>query len=159
MHIHFLVVDNFSINTAKLDRVISSCAGFNFRKVSRVVTQHFDEILKPSKLSITQFTVLVAVAKVRAIAVSDLAKILLMDRTTLTRNLKPLKKEGYLDIEPGQDKRTRIISLTSDGELALAKAMPLWEQAQKDIVEFLGEPRWQTLLAQLSEVAKLPRSS
>ena len=143
------------ISTTELDQVISTCAGFNFRKVSRVVTQHFDDILKPSGLLITQFTVLVAVAKVRAIAISELAKILMMDRTTLTRNLKPLEREGWLEIEPGQDKRTRIVRLTDNGEIALSKALPLWQVAQKEVVEFLGEPRWSTLLSQLTDVAKL----
>lgn len=152
-------MDSISLTgTNELNKVISTCAGLHFRKVSRVVTQHFDEILKPSGLLITQFTVLVAVAKVRAIAITELAEILMMDRTTLTRNLKPMQREGWLEIEPGQDKRTRIVSMSSDGEIALAKALPLWQQAQMDVVELLGEARWNTLLSQLNELTELHRA-
>ncbi|MEM1280634.1 MAG: MarR family winged helix-turn-helix transcriptional regulator [Cyanobacteria bacterium P01_H01_bin.152] len=151
-------MDNTSpVSTIELNKISSTCAGLNFRKVSRVVTQHFDEILRPSGLLITQFTVLVALAKVRAIAVSKLSEILMMDRTTLTRNLKPMQREGWLEIEPGQDKRTRIVSLSPAGEVALARTLPLWRQAQMDVVDLLGEARWNTLLLQLTEITELHR--
>ncbi|ESA36365.1 family transcriptional regulator [Leptolyngbya sp. Heron Island J] len=151
-------MDNISqVSTLELNKISSTCAGLNFRKVSRVVTQHFDEILRPSGLLITQFTVLVALAKVRAIAITKLAEILMMDRTTLTRNLKPMQREGWLEIEPGQDKRTRIVSMSPDGEIALAKALPLWQQAQMNVVELLGEARWDVLLSQLTEITELHR--
>ncbi|MEM9487059.1 MAG: MarR family winged helix-turn-helix transcriptional regulator [Cyanobacteria bacterium P01_F01_bin.116] len=153
-------MDNISpVSAIELNKISSTCAGLNFRKVSRVVTQHFDEILRPSGLLITQFTVLVALAKVRAIAITKLAEILMMDRTTLTRNLKPMQREGWLEIEPGQDKRTRIVSLSPAGEVALAKALPLWRQAQMNVVELLGESRWNTLLSQLTEITELHRES
>lgn len=153
-------MDNISpVSAIELNKISSTCAGLNFRKVSRVVTQHFDEILRPSGLLITQFTVLVALAKVRAIAITKLAEILVMDRTTLTRNLKPMQREGWLEIEPGQDKRTRIVSLSPAGEVALAKALPLWRQAQMNVVELLGESRWNTLLSQLTEITELHRES
>lgn len=144
-------------NTIELDRVVSTCACFNLRKASRVVTQHFDEILKPSGVLITQFTILVAVAMSQVVTINELAEILVMDRTTLTRNLKPLERKGWLKIESGQDRRTRMVSLTSDGEMALAKALPLWKQAQNRVVEVLGQQRWSALLSQLTETTALMR--
>ncbi len=80
-----------------------------------------------------------------------------MDRTTLTRNLKPLEREGLLKSEPGQDQRTRVISLTSNGETALAKALPLWEQAQSTVEGVLGQQRWSALLSLLLETTALMR--
>lgn len=145
------------INTDLLGQVGSACACFNLRKASRVMTQHFDEVLKPSGLLVTQFTILAAVAIAKSATVNELAKMLVMDRTTLTRNLKPLEREGWLKSEPGQDQRTRIIALTEAGEAVLAKALPLWKQAQSMVEKALGQQRWNTLLAHLVEAIALLR--
>ncbi len=145
------------INSTELGQVVSSCACFNLRKASRVVTQHFDEILKPSGLLITQFTILVAITMAKSGTINELAERLVMDRTTLTRNLKPMEREGWLKSEPGQDQRTRVISLTRSGEAALAKALPSWKQAQNSVEEALGQQRWNALLSHLAETTDLIR--
>ncbi|MGL4882064.1 MAG: MarR family winged helix-turn-helix transcriptional regulator [Waterburya sp.] len=137
--------------------MVSTCACFNLRKASRVITQHFDEILKPSGLLITQFTILVAVKIAQSATINELAEGLGMDRTTLTRNLKPLEREGWLKSEPGQDQRTRVVSLTTDGDVILAKALPLWRQAQNSVEETLGQQRWNILLSHLLETTMLIR--
>lgn len=82
-----------------------------------------------------------------------------MDRTTLTRNLKPLEKQGFIEIEPGQDQRMRVVTLTAKGHAALAKALPLWEQAQEFVVEGLGQKRWSSLLEGLSDTVSLVRDT
>lgn len=143
------------ITSTELGQVVSSCACFNLRKASRVVTQHFDEILKPSGLLITQFTILVAVAMAESVTINELAEILIMDRTTLTRNLKPLERKGWLKSEPGQDRRTRLVSLTSHGEASLVEALPLWKQGQNGVEEVLGQQRWSALLSHLVETTAL----
>ena len=145
------------INSTEFGQVASSCACFNLRKASRVVTQHFDEILKSSGLLITQFTILVAIAVAGSGTVNELAERLVMDRTTLTRNLKPMERKGWLKSEPGQDQRTRMISLTLNGEAALAKALPLWKQAQHGVEEALGQQRWSALISHLTETTALIR--
>jgi DNA-binding MarR family transcriptional regulator len=146
-----------STNSIELSQVVSTCACFNLRKASRAITQHFDEILKPSGLLITQFTILVAIAMAKSGTINELAEGLGMDRTTLTRNLKPLEREGWLKSEPGQDQRTRLISLTTDGAAAVAKALPLWRQAQTSVEETLGQQRWSNLLTHLVEATLLIR--
>ena len=145
------------LNTTELGQVVSTCACFNLRKATRVITQHFDESLKPSGLLITQFTILVAVAMAKAGTINELAERLVMDRTTLTRNLKPLEREGWLKSEPGQDQRTRVMSLTAHGEAALAKAFPLWQQAQSEVEQRLGPQRMNALLAHLVATTALMR--
>ncbi len=145
------------INTDILGQVAWACACFNLRKASRVITQHFDEILKPSGLLVTQFTILAAVAIAKSATINELAEMLVMDRTTLTRNLKPLEREGWLKSEPGQDQRTRIIALTEAGEAVLGKALPLWKQAQSMVEKTLGQQRWNTLLTHLVEATALLR--
>jgi DNA-binding MarR family transcriptional regulator len=146
-----------SINSIELGQVVSSCACFNLRKASRVVTQHFDKMLKPSGLLITQFTILVAISMAKSGTINELAERLVMDRTTLTRNLKPMEREGWLKSEPGQDQRTRVVILTLNGETALAQALPLWKQAQNDVEEALGQQRWSVLLSHLAETTALIR--
>ncbi len=145
------------INSSLLGQAGSKCACFNLRKASRVITQHFDEALKPSGLLATQFTILVALAMSRSATVNELAEKLVMDRTTLTRNLKPLEREGWLKSEPGQDQRTRVITLTAKGEVVLAKALPRWQEAQTMVEKNLGQPRWNALLENIVEATALMR--
>ncbi|MFN6461226.1 MAG: MarR family winged helix-turn-helix transcriptional regulator [Nostoc sp. DedVER02] len=138
-----------------LKKVAATCTCFNLRKASRTVTQLFDEILQPSGVLANQFTLLTAINLSGSVTITRLAQELVMDRTTLTRNLKPLEKQGLLQIQPGQDQRMRVISLTDKGQAALAKALPLWEVAQTRVLEQLGQERWSTLLSGLSDTVSL----
>jgi hypothetical protein len=74
------------------------CACFNFRKASRAVTQHFDEQLQPTGLRSTQLVILLAVAVYESSGMAELARALVMDRSTLTRNLRPLINQGLLTL-------------------------------------------------------------
>lgn len=118
----------------------SGCVNFNLRKAMRAVSQHYDKILAPVKLRCTQFTILTILDRVGTVTITELAEYLIMDRTTLTRNLKPLVKEGYIIITSSvRDKRSRCVALTSAGKEIRETAMPYWEQAQNEIVSFMGE--------------------
>jgi len=139
--------------------VVSDCTCFNLRKASRVITQLFDQVLQPSGILANQFALLAALSVTESVSITRLAQELVMDRTTLTRNLKPLEREGLIHIEPGQDQRVRVVSLTQKGQAALAKALPLWQQAQAQVIEELGQDRWQTLLSHLSDTVSLLRES
>jgi DNA-binding MarR family transcriptional regulator len=129
---------------------LPQCACFNLRKATRMVTQKYDRVLKPSGVRVTQFTILANIAHHESITVTQLAKALVMDRTTLTRNLRPLEKQKLIAIAPGEDLRMREVRLTAKGRQTLAQAFPLWEKAQTWFVEGMGQPRWQNLLASLS---------
>lgn len=131
------------------------CACANLRQASRAITQFYDAILQPSGLRATQFTVLIAISLNEQITISDLAERLRMDRTTLTRNLKPLEKRGFVESTSGEDRRTRVVSLTDQGQESLNKARPLWEKAQKEVVEALGPDKFNQMLANVSEVVSL----
>lgn len=143
------------LDMVKLGIVANTCACFNLRKASRAVTQLYDEILQPSGLLATQFTLVVAISIAGSTTITRLAEDLVMDRTTLTRNLKPLERQGLIEIASGQDQRTRVVALTAEGREALAKAIPLWEQVQASVVEGLGQNRWSTLLSNLSATVLL----
>lgn len=143
------------IDEATLNKVGASCTCFSLRKAARVVTQLFDEMMAPSGLLVTQFSILGVIATIKESTMNQLAQYLVMDRTTLTRNLKPLEREGLIQINPGKDKRTRLISLTPQGVAALQKALPLWEQSQAAMVSQLGQERWESLMLHLSDTTYL----
>jgi len=106
----------------------------------RAVSQHYDKTMAPAGLRGTQFTILTVLSRSEDLSISDLAEYLVMDRTTLTRNLKPLEKEGYLKVLPGlQDRRSRRIELTRAGRKAQKVAMPYWQKAQDEMVDFMGK--------------------
>lgn len=132
------------------------CVHFNLRKATRAISQHYDKILVPTKLRCTQFTILTILSRMGALTITELAEHLVMDRTTLTRNLKPLEKEGYLTIRPDiTDKRSRRIALTNTGKATQEKAMPYWQQAQNEMVAFMGERSTQQLIKHLRKISKL----
>ena len=136
-------------NAAQLAEIEATCACSNVRKAARTVTQLFDEMLQPTGLRSTQFTLLVAVARLREAPVTQLAEALVMDRTTLARNLKPLESLGLLTVEAGTDRRRHLVRLTERGRQALARALPYWEQAQHQVVTRLGQEQWHALRASL----------
>lgn len=135
----------------------ADCACFNIRKASRVVTQVYEELMQETGFRGTQFTVLVMTAAYGPITISNLADKLVMDRTTLTRNLKPLEKQGLIAIVPGEDKRTRAVELTEAGNDMLREALPLWKKAQQKIATFMGQGRLDNLLGELRSLEKLAK--
>jgi DNA-binding MarR family transcriptional regulator len=131
---------------------VRRCACATIRRTDRVLTQFYDEILAPSGLYVTQFTLLAALTEAAPVTINRLAEILVMDRTTLTRNLEVLAKQHLVRIEEGQDRRTRLVLLTHEGEEALRRAWPLWQEAQARIERTLGRERFEDLLTELSAV-------
>lgn len=143
----------------ELAEVAAGCACRNLRRTARAVTQLYDESLRPSGLRITQFTLLVAVAIGEPVLVTRLADALSLDRTTLARDLKPLTGRGLVEVTAGEDRRTRVVRLTSQGRQAIGRAYPLWQRAQTRIVEVAGPDRWQALAGDLEEVVALAQAT
>ena len=135
--------------TRQILNSLGDCTCFNMRKASRTVTQVFDEALQPSGLRATQFSLLAALYFSGPVGVGDLSRELVMDRTTLTRNLKPLAAQNLVRSVPGEDRRTRALSLTSRGKKTLLKALPLWEEAQARVIRRLSRNTWKDLLKHL----------
>lgn len=135
---------------------LQNCACFNIRKSARVLTQHYDAALQPIELRATQFTILAVLSVYSGITVTDLADCLMMDRTTLTRNLRPLENQGLVNTRPGDDKRTRLIELSKKGKNKLEKAIPLWKKAQKQVTDYMGRNRFNKFLTELNYVDKIP---
>jgi DNA-binding MarR family transcriptional regulator len=134
------------------------CVCLNVRKAARAVTQLYDGVLRPSGLRAPQVGLLSAITMTGEATVTRLAEGLIMDRTTLTRNLKPLESRGLITIESGADRRTRVVRVTESGRQALAVALPFWQAAQEEVVTRLGDERRRALLTELKAVTRLARS-
>ncbi|MDJ0876718.1 MAG: MarR family winged helix-turn-helix transcriptional regulator [Desulfobacterales bacterium] len=132
-------------------QISGACACFNLRKSARLVTQLYDHKLRTAGIRATQFTILVAIQAHAPIAIQSLSRIIVMDRTTLARNLKPLERKGLIAITPGTDRRVRLARLTSEGQSVLSQALPLWQAAQAEFSQKLGLANLETMLDILSQ--------
>ncbi len=135
------------------------CVCGNIRKTARAVTQLFDEVLRPTGLRITQFGILGATKAMEPVTLTRLADATVTDRTTLTRNLRILEKQGLIRVRPGDDRREREVTLTERGRTALVRGLPLWQEAQTRVIQGLGEERWRALRNGLSAVVSLAREA
>ena len=137
---------------------VAGCVGSNIRRANRAVSQFYDDVLRPSGLRITQFSLLARVMELQPVTINDLAEAALMDRTTLGRNLKPLEKQGLVRIAPGPDRRTRLVRPTAEGGAALARTLPLWQKAQAHMRNELGADRADRLISDLREAIAVTRA-
>ncbi len=132
-----------------------SCVAFNLRRANRLVTQTFDDALRPSGLKITQFSLLTAAYLQENQNLNKLARIMGMDRTTLSRNLKLMEKKGLVDLEKGGDQREVRVCVTRFGLEKLRQAAPLWHKAQAFFTQGLGEEKWEAMLKDLRAIGAL----
>ena len=114
------------------------CTAFRLRKLSRRVSQHYDAHLAGAGLRSTQFSLLGTLLRREPIMLSELADVLEMDRTTLTRNLRPLQAAGWVALGRGSDARTRTVAITDGGRAKWHEARPLWRAAQQSLHAVFG---------------------
>src|SRR5258705_11398625 len=103
-----------------------ACTCGRLRRAARALTQLYDDLMAPSGLRVTQYSMLCTLASHGTARMSDLARTLLLDRTALSRTLDPLVERGFVAIAPGRDARTREVSLTRGGARAVQRATPHW---------------------------------
>jgi DNA-binding MarR family transcriptional regulator len=145
-------------NAQQLARTIAAeCACLRLRSAARTLSRYYDAELRESGLRQSQLTILVGVAMFPegAAAMKPLSDALVMDRTTLTRNLQPLIKQGCLSIGTGKDDgRSRVVTLTAIGEKALEAAFPLWKRAQATAKKEFGAARLAALGTELDQMLR-----
>lgn len=134
------------------------CCCFSLRKATRAVTQFFDRYLEPADIRATQFTLLLTLSSAAGKTLTEMAEGLVMDRTTLTRNLKPLEKSGFIDTVKLVDRRTKGYVLTEKGRHAIERGVPLWTKAQEQITSQLGHDRYMRFLDELKLVRSFANS-
>ena len=139
----------------------AECLCFRSRRLTRILTRHFDEALRPIGIQATQLTLLAAIAGPGrgGQSMPRLHEFLAMDPTTLSRNLKPLRNCGLVLVERAErDGRARTARLTLEGERVLTAALPLWREAQDRLVEMFGRDQSTALRRQLELAAPLPET-
>ena len=137
-------------------RQLSPCVCNTLRMVSRAVTQLYDDVMRPSGLRVTQFSILGTIARMGEANLRQLEDALAIDQTTLTRSLNLLERGGVIERVPRPDGRIKAMRLTSKGRRALEVARPLWAQAQAKVLRELGTTAWtdtQRRLTHLFQVA------
>ena len=118
---------------------LKGCTCFRLRRTARRMTLIYDQYLAPSGLTLTQYSLLANLVRRDPPSVHDLAEVMGMDRTTVTRNLKPLLARGLLDLVRGEDRRSKLVAVTEDGQRTWDTARALWRAAQNDINRRLGD--------------------
>jgi DNA-binding MarR family transcriptional regulator len=136
-------------------RGTGSCGSFNLRRTARAVTRLYDLALQDCGIRSTQFAILVGIAKTQPTSMGALAELLVIDRTTLTRSLRLLKKDGLLTISDRSEKRQRFLSLTPRGEHVLKRSIPVWREAQQRFVAALGGEYWTHFRDELEKLARV----
>jgi DNA-binding MarR family transcriptional regulator len=118
----------------------TECTSLKLRMASRALTQVYDEVFRPLGIKSTQFSLLRMIQRHGPITFQALAEKMALDQTTLPRSLRTIEKDGYVRIEKGEDRRERLVSITSKGTAALERAVPLWQKAQALVrAKFEGE--------------------
>ena len=125
------------------------------RQASRAVSRLYDAEFRSIGLRTTQYSLLRVLARAGLVRQGDLSGLTSLDETTLTRNLRPLVKAGWIAVCSGDDRREKLVTITQAGIAKLAEARPAWERAQTRMQALLPEKAWQDLLASLAEVARL----
>lgn len=135
---------------SKVMRNKSNCYCVHLRRVANIMTEIYDNYLKPADITLTQYCLLSNLKKMDCCSVSDLADGVGLERTTLVRTLKPLIARGLIsDVsEPGT--RRRKLHLTEEGSKVVVKAKPLWVQAQSEVERRIGKEN-AAILLHLSE--------
>jgi len=131
------------------------CMCASFRRASRALTQLYDDALRHLGLRATQFTILQALSLAGEVSQGDLARILAMDSTTLTRTLQIMGREGWIAERRGEDRRERLLRLAKAGRYQFNRALPSWEKAQTRLGRQLGDKRWHALMKLTNEVTTM----
>jgi DNA-binding MarR family transcriptional regulator len=130
------------------------CACQNLRRLTRVITRIYDQELRKAGLEITQFGLLTALAATGEANQRRLSAGFAMDSTTLTRTLGLLRKQGWVQVKRGKDRRERVFSLTRAGKRQLADAQPYWELAERRLRQELGDTGWKQMKETVSRMTE-----
>jgi DNA-binding MarR family transcriptional regulator len=134
--------------------VRDTCMCLHLQRAARVIGRRFDNALREAGLSNWQFSLLMALNQPAPPPMGAVARLLGMDRTTLTAAVKPLQRRGLVEVRRDAcDRRSRRLSLTAAGQATLAAAVPIWRETHRSIEQALPHP--DRLRAALREVAAL----
>jgi DNA-binding MarR family transcriptional regulator len=126
------------------------CVCSQVRRIARKLSSLYDAVLSPEKLTITQYSLLANIGRAGQLSHSVLAEKVGMERTTLTRNLRPLTRAKWVSSATGEDRRQHLLELTAAGKRKLLRSLPLWEEAQRQFLSQIGSESLQDLRTRLA---------
>lgn len=143
-----------SLNEKQANDVQQSCMCLHLQRAARSAARQFDEVFRPLGITSGQYSLLISLVRRKPPSIGQLAEDMAMDRTTITANIKPLKRQGLLEaVADPADARSRLLVLTSQGKKLLGEAFPLWKEAQSKTLESISLKDKEQLLDVLREVA------
>lgn len=137
------------------------CSCFYLRRAARLVTRQYADTMKAAGLKSSQFSILSMLSYHGQLTISELAEKMGLERTSMSRTLRPMEKDGLITISDEKDHRRRYIALTKQGVATFKRALPLWNKAQGELKLQLGESdlkQLKTLLKRTAEVVRPPQS-
>src|SRR6266567_7159873 len=117
--------------TTSIDTIARTCIAVRLRLLNRVVTNLYDDALRPLGLKVSQLNILIVTAKLGLARPGQVCEILQLDASTLSRNVKPLQAHGWVEVVPGEDARAQPFRLTPKGKRLIEKSVPAWGEAQR----------------------------
>src|SRR6516225_2560315 len=152
MYIHIIMDPEKQNTDAELTLFPLPCACQSLRRLTRLVTRVYDQELRKADIEITQFGLLMGLAAIGQANQKTLSSGFAMDSTTLTRTLALLRRQGWVSIKRGKDRRERVLRLTEAGKRQLATAQPYWQEAERRLKQTLGERNWKQMQSMISDV-------
>src|SRR5262249_46959219 len=122
-----------------IDTIARTCIAVRLRLLNRVITNLYDDTLRPLGLKVSQLNILVVTAKLGLAQPAKVCELLQLDTSTLSRNVQRMRAKGWLEVVPGEDARTQPFRLTGRGKRLLERAVPAWERAQQQASKLLGD--------------------
>jgi len=139
---------------AMIDKIANECVAVRLRTLNRVITNIYDDALRPLDLKVSQMNILVAAAKMGTARPLEVCEYLHLDVSTLSRNVERMKARGWLAVVPDEDGRSQPFQLTAQGRKLLEKAIPAWSEAQQQVTTVLGDAFLQQLNRAVKEVGE-----
>src|SRR5881227_4248511 len=124
---------------AVIGKIAGECVAVRLRMLNRVITNIYDNALRPLDLKVSQMNILVAAARMGTARPLEVCEYLHLDVSTLSRNVERMKARGWLEVVPDEDGRSQPFQLTPQGRKLLEKAVPLWSEAQQEVTKVLGD--------------------
>src|SRR5437588_2947388 len=121
------------------DKIAGECVAVRLRMLNRVITNIYDNALRPLEMKVSQMNILVAAAKMGTARPLKVCEYLHLDVSTLSRNVERMKARGWLEVVADEDGRSQPFQLTPQGRKLLGKAVPAWSEAQQQVTRVLGD--------------------
>jgi DNA-binding MarR family transcriptional regulator len=122
-----------------VEEIVRDCVAVRLRRLNRVITNLYDDALRPLGLKVSQMNILVVAARLGVAPPSQVCRILQMDLSTLSRNLERMRARGWIETVPERDARLHPFRLTDEGRELIQQAYPAWQEAQRKASALIGE--------------------